>query len=85
MQTTTERTTTQTFNEWYNGLPSNKQGEYRSLIMEQLAIGTAMFYHLKNGLRKISPAERSALNTIAGMELMFPGDEDLTSSLNLTK
>ena len=85
MQKTTEATTTQTFNEWYNGLPSNKQGEYRNLIMEQLAIGKAMFYHLKNGLRKISPAERTAINAIAGELLMFPGDEDLTDNLNLTK
>ena len=74
-----------TFNEWYSGLPANKQADTREEIMQQLGIGRAMFYHLKNGLRKLNQAEKTCINTIAGQLLTYPDDVDITSSLELVK
>lgn len=85
MQKATETHTKQTFNEWYEGLPANKQKEYRQEIMAKLEIKNAMFYHVKNGLRKLNQAEKACINAIADQVLTFPDDIDITSSLELVK
>jgi hypothetical protein len=85
MQKITQTHTKQTFNEWYEGLPANKQKEYREMIMEKLEIKIAMFYHIKNGLRKINQAEKDCINSIADQVLTYPDDVDVTSSLELVK
>jgi hypothetical protein len=74
-----------TFNEWYSKLPADTQGNAREEIMKALDIKAAMFYHLKNGLRKLSPAEKNAINTIAKEQLIFPDDEDYTINTNLVR
>jgi hypothetical protein len=74
-----------TFNEWYSELPSNKQGGLREVIMKTLGVQRAAFYHFKNGLRKLSPAEKQAIDNIAGEQLVYPDDEDITVNSNLVK
>lgn len=74
-----------TFNEWYSELPSNKQPILREEIMKALGVQRAAFYHFKNGIRTLSPAEKQAINIIAKEQLTYPDELDITITTNLVK